>query len=331
MGGEEVQTLLFAEDWFERNERREIYVRYYSIPFILRPDFYIPGLDGDVVFYSGVPFKVVVARISDQTYETGIPWLINSEADKNKIMIERIKRVLPNVDYILISTPMRGTGDNTYGDSSLAMDGFAGMLRLIGGNNLLRELVREAAVDLLSGEMRTLTKIVPVPAAIEGPFATADWWQENKELIDAVADADNSERRRVALATQLVERAFASQRALKFFSYWVALEVAANTHSSGKIITLLANAYGKSNSYIQNFLGFDHLWRTRTAVFHDGESYDTPADVERYIQCLFLDVIRAKLGLDCNGYMAAMVQAGFDVRHLDRAVAQAKILTVEQP
>ena len=56
-----------------------------------------------------------------------------------------------------------------------------------------------------------------------------------------------------------------------------------------------------------------------------------PYDVERYIQCLFLDVVRAKLGLDSQGYMAAAVQAGFNVTRLDRAVAQANILTIDGP
>lgn len=329
--GSEILTHLFAENWFEENGRREIYVRYYSMPFTPKADFYIPGLDGDVVVYSGVPFRVVVAHISEQKYVSHIPWLIHSEAGKNQFLVERIDRVLPDTDYVLISTPIRGTGDNAYEHASFVMDGFVGMLRLAGGNNLLRELVREAAVEVSSGNMKTATKIVPVPTEIEGPFATAERWQQQKELIDAIADAEESERRRITLATQLVERAFSSQGALKFFSYWVALEVAADTHSSGKIISLLAEAYEQSRAYVQNDLGFQHLWETRTAVFHRGEYYEAPSDVERYIQCLFLDVVRAKLGLDCKGYMAGVVQAGFDVTRLDRTVAQAKILMVDGP
>ena len=150
-------------------------------------------------------------------------------------------------------------------------------------------------------------------------------------MIDAISAADVSKGGRITLATQLIEKAFSSQETFKFFSYWVALEVAAETHRHQGIISLLTNSYEQNNGYIQNTLGFQHLWETRTAVFHKGEHYEIPSNVERYIQCLFLDVIRAKLGLDCNRYMAAMVEAGFDVRQLDRTVAQRVILTVDTP
>jgi hypothetical protein len=56
-----------------------------------------------------------------------------------------------------------------------------------------------------------------------------------------------------------------------------------------------------------------------------------PSDVERYVQLLFLDVVRAKLGLKCREYMAAEVKEGFDVKRLDRVVAQAKVPTIEAP
>jgi hypothetical protein len=113
---------------------------------------------------------------------------------------------------------------------------------------------------------------------------------------------------------------------LKFFSYWVALEVAADTHSTGRIITLLGRTYARPNTYIQNDLGFDHLRKTRVAVFHGGEHYEAPSDVERYVQCLFLDVLRAKLGLESKRYMAEMIEAGFDVNRLDRTIVQGRTL-----
>lgn len=329
--GSEFLKSLFVEDWFEENGRREIYLRYYSMPIKPKDDFYVPGLEGDVVMYSGIPFRVVVVHISEQKYVSYFLWLIHSEAGNNKVSVEKIDRELPDMEYVLISTPIHGTGGHAYETASTLMDGFVGVLRLVGGNNLLRQLVREGIVDVSSGNIKTLTESIPVLQEIEGPFATAETWQQLNELIDAVGTADDKERNRITLATQLVEKAFSSQGAFKFFNYWVALEVAVDTHSKGKIITLLAKSYRRPNTYIQNDLGFDHIWETRTAVFHGGETYEVASDVERYIQCLFLDVVRVKLGLNSRGYMAASVQAGFDVKRLDRTMAQASILTVEAP
>ncbi len=329
--GTESLKALFVEDWFEEDGRREIYLRYYSMPLPPKDDFFIPGLDGDVVMFSGAPFRVAVAHVSGQEYKSHFPWLITSELGKPNIIVEEIKRVLPSANYVLISTPITDTSDQAIQNASALMDGFAGMLRLVGGNNLLRQLVREAAVDISSGNMKRTSAAVPVPHEIEGPFATSETWQQLEEVTDAIGTRDDAEGKRITFATQLVERAFSAQGPFKFFSYWVALEVAADAYGQQNFVNLLSNAYGRNNAYVQNDLGFQHVWETRTAVFHGGELYEMPYDVERYIQCLFLDVVRAKLGLDSQGYMAAAVQAGFDVTRLDRAVAQANILTIDGP
>jgi hypothetical protein len=299
------------------------------MPIQPKTDFYVPGLEGNVIEYANTVFRVVVVHISNQKYQSHIPWLIKSEGQNNNIIVEKIDRLLPETDYVLISTPIRDAEDQGYQDASLRMDGLVGTLRLVGGNNLLRQLVREGSVDILTGDIKTPTINIPVPRASEGPFATVETWQQLKEITDAVAGGDELQKGRIELATQLLERAFLAQGAFKFFSYWVALEVAANTHSTGKIVTLLMKAYGRSSrGYVLNDLGFEFLRATRTAVFHNGEHYEAPSDVERYVQCLFLDVVRAKLGLKCREYMATAVKEGFDVKRLDRAVAQAKVLTI---
>jgi hypothetical protein len=329
--GQAILGHLYSEDWFGESARREVYVRYYTMPFQPKADFYIPGLDGNVVVYADTVFKVVVAHITDQKYLSHIPWLVQSEADNNKIVVEKLERLLPATNYILVTTPIRGVGDQAYRGASEKMDSFVGILRLLGGNNLLRQLVREGKVDVASGNIATPTSIVPVPSASEGPFTTVETWEQLKEIANSVSGSSNSKKGRIELSTQLVELAFLAEARFKFFSYWVALEVAADTHSTGKIATLLTKAYERSRGYILNDLGFESLKATRTAVFHNGEHYEMPSDVERYVQLLFLDVMRAKLGLKCREYMAAAVKEGFDVKRLDRVVAQAKVQTIEAP
>jgi hypothetical protein len=321
----------YGSDWFPDGSEGQIYIRYYSHPREPAPGFYIPGLEGDVVMYCGTPFRVVVANISDQKYTLHIPWLVRSSGDKNSVVVEEINRVLPEADYVLISTPIVGRDASAYESASSRMDEFVGMLRLIGGNNLLRELVRDGAVEIVvsPGNMSTLSKVVPVPQDCEGPFATAGTWEAFSEVVDALERATNSERARIMLAMQLIEKAFLSQSTLKFFNYWVALEVAAGGDKTEKIIPLLSKAYGKEkNGYVQNDLGYTQLKDTRNAVFHNGEHYEMRPEVERYFQCLFLDVVRARLGLLCKRYMSTAIECGFDVRQLDRAIGRPNVMTV---
>ena len=191
--------------------------------------------------------------------------------------------------------------------------------------------MREGIVDVTTGNITAPTNSVPLPIAFEGPFATVDTWQQLEEITNALPGISNSEKGRIVLSTQLVERAFLADTRYKFFSYWVALEVAADTHRTGKIATLLTKAYGRSRGYILTDLGFELLKATRTAVFHNGEHYEMPSDVERYVHLLFLDVVRAKLGLQCREYMGAAVKEGFNVKRLDRTLAQAEVPTIEVP
>ena len=184
MEGQSILEQLYSKDWFGENARREVYVRYYSMPFQPKADFYIPGLDGNVVVYADTVFKVGVAHIADQKYLSHIPWLVQSRADNNKVIVEKLERILPETDYVLVTTPIRGVGDQAYLDASVKMDGFVGILRLVGGNNLLRQLVREGTVDVSTGNIKTPTSIVPVPSASEGPFATFETWEQLKEITD---------------------------------------------------------------------------------------------------------------------------------------------------
>jgi hypothetical protein len=175
VAGLEILKHLVSEDWFCGDERGKIYVRYYSMPFAPDEDFLVPGLDGGEVVYSGVRFRVVAARISDQKYTSHVPWLIHADGGNHRVFVEVMDRVLPDADYILISTPMSAGAEDAYNEAALAVDGFAATLRLIGGNNLLREFVREAEVEVSSGEMKTPTKEVPVVGAMEGPLR--EWWK----------------------------------------------------------------------------------------------------------------------------------------------------------
>lgn len=94
--------------------------------------------------------------------------------------------------------------------------------------------------------------------------------------------------------------------------------MAADTHSAGKIITLLRDAYkAQDNASIQNALGLTALKDMRTAIFHEGMPYLMSTDVERYFQQLLLDVIRAKLGLPCKHYLQHIIDQGFDLKSLD--------------
>ena len=53
--------------------------------------------------YADTVFKVGVAHIADQKYLSHIPWLVQSRADNNKVIVEKLERILPETDYVLVT------------------------------------------------------------------------------------------------------------------------------------------------------------------------------------------------------------------------------------
>lgn len=78
------------------------------MPIQPKEDFYLPGLEGNVVGYAETVFRVVVAHISEQKYQSHMPWLIRSEAQNNEFIVEKLDRQLPETNYVLVSTPLQG-------------------------------------------------------------------------------------------------------------------------------------------------------------------------------------------------------------------------------
>lgn len=298
------------------------------MPFKPKSDFYIPGLDGSIVKYAGAEYKILVTHLSKQEYISYIPWLVNVKNKYHEIVTEKLDRILPKTNYILITTPLLNEGIKSYTNASMRMDGFIGIFRAFGGNNLLRQLVRDGTIDINTGNTKSLSNIVPITNDCEGPFSTVDTWLDFIKITNSLSDTKNIESRRIELSTQLIERAFLAKEELKFFNYWIAIEVAANTHSTGKIITLLSDAYNEPRSFIQNNLGFDFLKTIRTTVFHNGKYYEIPPKIERYIQCLFLDIVQKKLGLDCQKYMENFIKSGFDINDLNKSKLEIDILNL---
>lgn len=322
------------ETWPARFGTTHAYMRYYIVPFEPEDGFDMPGFNGDEVIFGGVPFKVVVANIVQKEYVTAIPWIVRLVEGKQQIWSERLDRVLPPAVYVVISTPMRSDVDipKAFSSASVAADEFVGLMRAYGGSNLFRQKAYECATTLDDvGREIGKSEFVPFIQSFDGPFATSEVWQAFGEIDAAIASCNHLLRNRVLRATQLVEQGAAVEPGLKFFSYWVALEVAVGDHSFHKILRVLSKAYDqKKNAYVQNDLGFQVLYGIRTNVFHDGETYEMTFVVERYFQQLVLDVVRAVLGLPCNRYMERAVKQWFDVRWL-RESAGVVLNIVEVP
>lgn len=318
---------LFVDDWFKLGESKQIYVRYYLLPEEPKEGFFFPGIDGSSIDYAETSFKILIAEIAEQKYKTHISWMTKTKGTDFQLSIEAIDRELPRANYILITTPIR----DSYESASESVDALVGALRATYGNRLLRQKVREAEVSCDTGAMKTPTSAILIPILLEGREPTLDVVGEFTELLATANSASKEISKRAIFALELLETSFLAEPHFKFFSYWTALEVAAGKHQKQNLLNVLTGTCGKSNAYVQNKLGFQHIWNTRIEVIHSGEQYLLIPLVERYMQCMVLDIVRGILGLNCKYFVEELILAGFDVSLLDRKIGKMNVLTVETP
>ena len=241
---------------------------------------------------------------------------------------------MPTSTYVMVSTPLRGATEDERLEKSIAlMDQFVGLLRSVTGNAFLRDIVREEVVSIPSGDMTAATPTMSLPHPSEGPYLSPQNWTDIEEMIKTGAQLPNEKKERFTLSCQLFDQAARSSVPTKFFLYWVAMEVLCKTYKAGDFMEILQDAYGVSKEHIEQFFGFKKLIRLRQDLFHQGKPHDIPQDVERYIQCAFLDLLRATLQLPCKKNLEGFIAGGFDVTRLDREIGRLVVETIrgDQP
>ncbi len=318
---------MYGDDWVN-DDINEFFVRYYAAPFIDDNKTSLPAKPGEEKTFMEVPYRFSFAHISDQKYtSTMISPTGGGENDVN-FFCEDIKRTLPPTRYVLISTPILKTGNEGYKGCINRLDQFVGVLRAVCGNSLFREVAREATVSVPGGSMKTPSRTIRMPKPCEGTVVNSTHWDRCFSLLEKMEKVNTADRDRLILAVQLFEKAAREESPANFFLYWVSIEVLCDTHKTGAIKKKLKQSYSKSMSFIQNDLGFEALINLRTNVFHNGQAVNLGVDAERYIQVIFLDLLNAILGENCERYVEKYIESGFDLSVLSQGGAKGILGTI---
>lgn len=313
---------IYGDSWFGDGDNKEVLVRYYSFPVHTGGEINFLPVPGTDIKFLDQPFRVIICDISDQEYASfHYSWVSSPKGPG--LIAEKIQRILPPSTYVIVSVPLRGGGNESGLENSVSlMDQFIGLIRAVTGNGFLREIVREEIVTIPSGQMKAPSDLLGLPHPAEGPFLRPNNWSDIEEMVRSIPLLPSDKSNRLKLACQLFEKAARTEVPSKFFLYWVAMEVLCDTHKAANFVMKLQLSYNASKEYIQDNLGFKKLVRLRQDLFHEGKHHDIPQDVERYIQVVFLDLIRASLQLPCKKHIESFVRDGFDVRRLDRDVGR---------
>ncbi|MFN0178966.1 MAG: hypothetical protein ACKVZ0_09200 [Gemmatimonadales bacterium] len=307
-------------EWFTDRSTSSFWLRLYTILGIPRDEIvervtaFIPeaattfiGFEGKAQFAvaSLHGLKVPFSHIRPGADEWG----------RSLVRLELVDKEIPDGAYLMLTVPYRV--DGAAGDEEMvraSLDRIVCLLVLHAGLNLARDLVFDGEVDAGTSQVTVASDIVSVPQPEEGPQLHTDLGGHIAEVADRLKYASGEKRERLMLALDLMASAIRQPHG--FFEYWTSLEVVcagkapAMRARLGQIYHVTAQEAGKQ-SRLDVIAGWRHSY------VHQGRRPPLTASVERYLQFLFLDLLRHELELPTRQYAGAVRNAaGYDLSPL---------------
>ena len=312
-------ALFGRQDWFSEPGKSSIWLRIHTAIGLPKEDAAkrLKGfvrdlkLDGPVAFQVGYIGDLKLIDFDHEYYASDDGQLVAQMHGRD--------RLLPNSLYATLATPHRI--DGAVGREGAARDRLSrasALLVLHAGFNLLRNKLFDGEVNMATGQFTISGRVFKTPQPADGPFFYADTPLAIPEICDALGTAHREIRQRINLALSFFERAIREDD--QFFYYWTALELLCNGKAQRIRSRLQACYHVKSVKQVDEELGFAVVARWRHDYFHKGTSPTISADVERYLQLMFLELLRFELGLSRKGYLVGMLRSdGFDLSSIGLA------------
>ncbi len=255
---------------------------------------------------NNIPVKILYTNIKDLKYKTFNYIITGKENGDAKFNLFLHDQITPDALYIMFSCPYEVDGiKNTL--ASRALERVSALFRLHAGNNFLKSLVFENIINPMNGDMKSGTPEIIIPNKCEGPFVNSDDWDSMRESIENLEKLPKNEKEIIERSLELFEEGFIFNNKYKFASIWISIEVLCGTHKPEKIYQMISKHYNESTSFAKNILFCQKIYSWRTKIFHHGENKLLFQSMERYMQCLYLDLFKFKTKSTFKGYMKSML------------------------
>lgn len=316
----EPQTMQLSEfgpaEWFSDRANSSFWLRIHT-SLMFPHDKFISALEGAVTKLSlEKPVALGYAVMEGLKAPQFLSYMYAGADGMTVVEFNMDQKLLKKSNYVFTSTPMKVDGkDGNESDAKRRLDIVTGVIQVHMGTNFMCDIVFDAEVEAGVDRYHQPSSAVRIPKLPEGPFVNKTNWEHIEQLIHNVQRLQPEIRARVMLALEFFSKGL--QEGNSFFNYWTALEILCN----GKAQTIrerLKSCYSlKSLREVDDVTGFGHIARWRHAFFHKGIRPNLSADTERYIQLLFLDLLRQEIHLPLVGHLAGIQQAkGYNLSEL---------------
>jgi hypothetical protein len=315
---------LAPAEWFTKPSESSFWLRIYTCLFIPHDDFakaltsmFGSPAEGSMAMRLAGRLIFAFGRTNDIQAPQSTFEMTSADSGQLQVVMKFDSKDLPNTPSVFLATPHRT--DGIPGDEASArscLDEVAALVCIHAGHNLMRHIVFEGEVDAIGDQFSVPGEAMKMPQPAEGPFLAPQNGDDIYEIAGALrALTDDDLRRRLLLALQLIDRAMRGD--FGFLEYWTALEVVCDG-GANRIKTTLSKVYRiKSHNKAAEVTRLEVIAQWRHDYVHKGVKPKMNADVERYLQLLFLDTLRFELGLPSRGHLAAIQNsANFDLSQL---------------
>ena len=317
-----VQTLaaVIPESWFPDKTGASVWFRLYTclglsadqLPEVSR----VLGGVGPLVSHRK-PVLIQPAEIRDFAQQVFDSAPMHCNADGRLVFPVQVKEFkLPHSLYVIAATPFASAGERGDGiEARGILDHAVALVSLHTGLNFMRDLVFEAELVVATGRFVLMSRPQVVPKQFEGPFLGKRIADDIRELSRELRTQPLERRSRAEASLEFLHRAMRSDHG--FLDYWFAMEILVG--KAGAIAERLRAIYGlASHRDAEIRTGFGVIKQWRHDYVHRGVRLDLERQIERYLQCMCLDLIRDALGLEPRGYVAH-AQQSIDLRPLNLA------------
>jgi hypothetical protein len=281
---------LVPQEWFKEISNSTFWLRIYSCLFIPHADFLelVLAATKKTGFASKISFRFMA--MNEMKMPTTEMSMISQADGMLKINAEIKNSEVKTGTYVFMMTPKRIDGVNIPEfEVRETLNICAGILRAHAGHNFMRDVIYEGEVHAGKDGFTLASEGLKLPHPTEGPHFNNSNWEQSKEIYEAVGNLQKEIRNRIHLSLNYFNKAFDEEDS--FFFYWVSLEILCNGKSQ-TIKQRIREALDLKSLKDVEEIGFGVISKWRHEFFHQGIRPTMAADVDRYIQLLYLDLLR---------------------------------------
>jgi hypothetical protein len=214
---------------------------------------------------------------------------------------------LPRSAYMLLATPHVIDGvEFKEPETHSRLDRMEALLSIHFGSNAVYQKVFQAIFEAqFDGKYSMAGDVMAVIQSSNGPNMAPENWrlfEETSSRIESVEDTGKKDRIKRSLEFYHSGKASPdTAHGEKFFFYWTAFQILCEGGGTMQTNRQLQSIYGFSKEQVEADLLWKGIVDLRNNFFHAGVKIHLYKDAERYLQFLFLDLLRHELGLDSVG------------------------------